>query len=88
MAYGDLELSGSHFTGNGTIVKLRMSGNVSVTTEESQTINLYAPMYYSRSNLGAYSGIYQYDYTGFMVLFGLVLGGVTWFVRKLTRLKY
>lgn len=88
MAYGDLEVSGTHFTGTGTVLRMRTSGDVSVISQEGQTVSLYAPMYYSRSNLGGYSGIYQYDYTGLATLFSLVLGGVVWFVKKLMRVKY
>lgn len=88
MAYGDLELNGTHFTGTGTIVKMRTSGDVSVVSHADQQISLYAPMYYSRSNLGSYAGIYQYDYTGAGILLALVLGGVTWFVKKLVCLRY
>lgn len=88
LAYGDLQLSGTHFTGTGTIVKMRLSGDVSVTVTDDQVISLSAPMYYSRSNLGSYAGIYQYNYSGFGVLLCLVLGGVVWFLKKLLNISY
>lgn len=88
MAYGDLDLSGTHFTGDGTIVTMRVNGNRGVTYDYNQSIDLYAPLYYSRSNLGDYSGIIDYDWSGFLMLLFLVVGGLVWFVRKLTRLVY
>lgn len=88
LAYGNLELSGTHFTGNGTIVTMRTQGTQSVTYQYDQTIDLNAPIYYSRSNLGDYSGIVQYNYTGFLILLCLVTGGLTWFLKKLMRLNY
>ena len=88
MAYGDLQLAGTHFTGTGTICTMRVSGTQSVSYAYDQDIDLYAPMYYSRSNLGDYSGIYQYDWTGLLLLIFVVLGGVTWFIKKIMHLKY
>lgn len=88
MAYGELDVSGTRFTGTGTVCTLRLNGDVSVAYEYDQQINLAAPLYYSRSNLGDYSGIVRYDWYGYLILVLLVLGGVTWFVRKLLRVKY
>lgn len=83
MAYGDLTLSGEHFTGEGDIITVRTSGSRSVTVAEDQAISLTASPYYSRSNLGSYSGVFQYDYTGLCLLLVIILGGVIWFMRKL-----
>lgn len=88
MAYGNLELNGTTFTGTATICTIRTSGDVSVSYKYDQTINLDAPLYYSRSNLGDYSGAIQYDWSGFLILLSLFLGGVVWFMRKLLRVKY
>lgn len=86
MAYGDLDVSGTHFTGTGTVVTLRVNGSRGVTYAHGQSIDLYAPLYYSRSNLGDYSGIIDYDWTGFFVLVLLMIGGLTWFFRNIMRL--
>ncbi len=86
MAYGDLEVSGTHFTGTGTVVTMRLNGVRSVSYAHGQTVDLYAPMYYSRSNLGDYSGIIKYDWTGFFVLLMLMIGGIVWFFRKVMHL--
>ncbi len=88
MAYGDLDVNGTRFSGTGTICTLRTSGDVSVTYEYNQAISLSAPLYYSRSNLGDYSGAIQYDWSGYLTLLFLFLGGVTWFMKKLLRVKY
>lgn len=82
MAYGDLELSGTYFTGNADIVKMRTSGENSVVYQTNQNISINAPMYYSRSNLGAYSGIVEKNYYGAGILIALLLGGCVWCVRK------
>jgi len=88
MVYGDLELSGNTFTGEDlTVVRMRTSGNVSVNYEYGQSITLDAPMYYSRSNMGDYSGIIQYDLSGFMLLVLAVFGGVIWFISKIMCLR-
>lgn len=88
MAYGDLDAVGTHFTGTATICTMRLSGTPSVTYYYDQEISLYAPMYYARSNLGDYSGVIAYDWTGFLVLVFLMLGGLVWFIGKLLRVKY
>lgn len=88
MAYGDLDVEGNHFTGDATIVKLRTNGNVSVNYQYNQEISLYAPLYYSRSNLGDYSGIYAYDWSVLYLVLLLIMGGLIWFMRKLMHFKY
>lgn len=88
MAYGDLEENNNKFTGQGTVVRMRVTGVTSVVYEKNQSISLTAPLYYSRSNLGDYSGIYAYDWTGFYLLLTAMIGGVTWLIRKLCRLNY
>lgn len=88
MAYGDLTESNEMFTGRGTVVRMRVTGITSVVYEHDQTISLKASPYYSRSNLGDYSGIYAYDWSGFLLLVSAMIGGVTWLIKKLMRLKY
>lgn len=89
LVYGDLSLDGTHFSGDGTIITMRtQSGLQEVRYAYDQSISLDAPLYYSRSNLGQYSGAVKYDWSGFLVLIGLVLGGLVWFMRKIMRLKY
>ncbi len=88
MAYGDLDCSGTRFTGTGTVCSMRTQGDISVTYAHDQTISLDAPLYYSRSNLGDYSGVIEYDWTGFLILLSLMIGGLTWFMRKLLQVKY
>lgn len=88
MTYGDLDCSGTQFTGTGTVCTMRTQGDLSVTYEYDQQISLEAPLYYSRSNLGDYSGVIEYDWTGFLILLSLMIGGLTWFMRKLLQVKY
>lgn len=83
MAYGDLDLNGITFTGQADIVTMRISGENSVSFVNDQNVSITAPMYYSRSNLGEYSGVVKQDYVSFGVLCALVLGGVVWFVKSL-----
>lgn len=83
LAYGDLELSGTTFTGQADIVTMRTSGENSVSFMNDQYISVNAPLYYSRSNLGNYSGIVQKDFFSFGILASLTLGGVIWLVRSL-----
>lgn len=82
MAYGDLELDGNTFYGTADIVKMRTVGENSVVYQTEQNISINAPLFYSRSNLGAYSGIVAKDYVGIGILMLLAIGGVTWCVRK------
>lgn len=88
MAYGDLEENNGRFTGLGTVIRMRVTGENSVVYEKNQSIDLTAPMYYSRSNLGDYSGIYAYDWSSFYLLISALIGGLTWLVKKLLRLEY
>lgn len=88
MVMGELENDGTSFTGTGDIYTLRLSGDVGCDIDQGQTISLDAPLYYSRSNLGYYSGIIDYDWSEFLVPIMLALGGVIWFVKKLMRLNY
>lgn len=88
MAYGDLDCSGDYFSGTGTIVTMRTNGFNTISYMNDQQISLVAPHYYSKSNLGEYPGIYQYDYVSLAILVGLVLGGVTWLFKKLLCIKY
>ena len=88
MAYGDLDCNGSYFTGVGTIIRIRTSGDVSVDYEYNTLIAVDAPLYYSKSNLGEYSGIVQYDWFGFYILLSLCIGGITWFIKKLLRISF
>lgn len=83
MAYGDLELNGQTFTGNADIVTMRTVGENSVSYVNNQNISLTAPLYYSKSNLGQYSGVIQKDYVSFGILCSLVLGGVVWLVKSI-----
>lgn len=83
LAYGDLELSGTTFTGQADIVIMRTSGENSVFFVNDQYISVNAPLYYSRSNLGNYSGIVQKDFFSLGILAALTLGGVIWLVRSL-----
>lgn len=87
MAYGDLTLEGNHFTGKGTIVTMRTQGTL-VTYQHEQSISLIAPMYYSRSNLGNYSGVVRYDWTGLCILIILIIGGLVWYMRKIFGFKF
>lgn len=89
LAYGNLSLDGSHFSGDGTIVTMRtQSGYQDVRYAYDQSISLDAPLFYSRSNLGEYSGAVDYDWSGFLILIGLCLGGLVWLMRKLLRVDY
>lgn len=88
LAVGDLSCSGTYFSGTADVWHYRSSGTPSVTVEHGQTVSLNAPPYYSRSNLGDYSGIVTYDRAGYLVLILLVTGGLVWFIRKLMRLRY
>lgn len=88
MAYGDLDCAGDYFTGTGTIVTMRTNGYNTISYMNDQQISLVAPHYYSKSNLGEYSGIYSYDYVSLAILLSLVLGGVTWLFKKLLCIKY
>lgn len=88
MAYGDLDCSGDYFSGTGTIVTMRTNGYNTISFMNDQQISLSAPYYYSKSNLGDYPGIYHYDYVSLAILLGLVLGGVTWLIKKLLCIKY
>lgn len=83
LAYGDLELSGQTFSGTADIVTMRTVGENSVSFVNNQAITLTAPMYYSKSNLGQYSGVISHDYVSFGILCTLILGGVVWFVKSL-----
>lgn len=82
MAYGDLELNGTYFTGTADIVKMRTTGENSVVYLTEQNVTINAPLYYSRSNLGNYSGIIEKNYLGAGILISLLLGGCVWCVRK------
>lgn len=88
MAYGDLDVSGTHISGTGTVVTMRLNGNRSVWYAYDQPISLDAPLYYSRSNLGDYSGIVSYDWTGLLMLVSFWIGGLTWLIKKLLRVSY
>lgn len=83
LAYGDLELSGTTFTGQADIVTMRTSGENSVSFKNDQYVSVTAPLYYSRSNLGNYSGIVQKDFFSLGILAALVLGGVVWLTRSI-----
>lgn len=80
MAYGDLECSGDYFSGTADVVTIRTVGEYSVSYMNDQAISLYAPQYYSRSNLGNYSGIVAYDYLSLGILALMAIGGVLWFL--------
>lgn len=90
MAYGDLSVDGTHFTGqDATVVTIRNSTyNRSVQYAYGQDISLDAPMYYSRSNLGGYSGAFVYDWTNLFLLLSVLSGGLVWFIKKLLRLSH
>ena len=90
MVFGDLFLStdGTTFEGSGKLVRYRNYGNPVVYWSDVENVSLAVPLYYGRSNLGAYSGIYQYDYTGFFLLLAVLIGGVTWIMKKIMRLDY
>lgn len=89
MAVGDFDLNGTYFDGNNvTVHTLRLSGDVSVDVESFSEFDVDAPVYYSRSNLGDYSGIVQYDYLNIGVLTALIFGGVVWFVKKLLQVDF
>lgn len=87
MVTGDLDLNGNVFSGSGKLYRLRLNGNVGVTVTE-ETVSVTAPAYYSRSNLGDYSGVIQRDFSGYVVAILLMIGGLVWFVRKLLRVQY
>lgn len=82
LAYGDLELTGQTFSGSADIVTMRTTGENTVSFVNDQYITLTAPMYYSRSNLGDYSGIVVKDYSGIGILLALALGGAVWLVKS------
>lgn len=90
MVFGDISLSadGTTFEGSGKLVRYRGSGTPVVYWEDVENVSLTVPLFYGRSNLGAYSGIYQYDYTGFFLLLAVLIGGVTWIMKKIMRLDY
>ena len=88
MVTGDLENSGTSFSGTGDLYTLRLSGDVSVDVQEEVDVSLSVPLYYGRSNLGHYSGVIDSDWSGYLVAVMLALGGVTWFVRKLLNLRF
>lgn len=88
MVTGNLECSGTSFTGTGDLYTLRLSGNLSVDVQEKVDVTLSVPLYYGRSNLGKYSGIIDRDWSGYLVAIMMALGGVTWLVGKLLRVKY
>lgn len=88
MAVGDLTCDGTYISGTGKVYRYRASGDVGVTVADNQSISLYAPLYYSRSNLGDYSGAIEYDWTGFVLIVMLMLGGLVWFIKKLLRVGY
>lgn len=88
MAYGDLDLIGTVFTGNATVCRIRTNGDYQVTYDYDVDISVDAPMYYSRSNMGDYSGIVKYDWTGVLILVGLMLGGLVWLIKKLLCVDY
>lgn len=88
MAVGELTCDGTLISGTGKVYTYRGIGDVSVTVADNQTISLSAPLYYSRSNLGDYSGAIEYDWSGFMLIVMLMMGGLVWFIRKLMCLKY
>lgn len=82
MAFGDLDLNGTTFSGVADVVTMRTNGEQWVSYQNEQYVSINAPLYYSRSNLGDYSGIVQKDYVGIGVLMLLAIGGVTWCVKK------
>lgn len=88
MAVGELTCDGTLISGTGKVYTYRGIGDVSVTVADNQMISLSAPLYYSRSNLGDYSGAIEYDWSGFMLIVMLMMGGLVWFIRKLMCLKY
>lgn len=88
MITGNLDNSGTNFSGTGDVYILRLSGDVGVRIQEDQEVSLSVPLYYGRSNLGKYSGIIDRDWTGAILLILIALGGVVWFVRKLLRINY
>ena len=88
MATGDIDCEGTYFSGTGDLYILRLSGDIGVELQEDTAISLSAPLYYSRSNLGKYSGIIDRDWSGAITVIMLALGGLVWFVRKLLRISY
>lgn len=88
MAYGDLDCSGTTFTGLADIVTIRTKGDYSVNYVLEQSINLDAPYYYSRSNLGDYAGIIQKDYTGVGLITLLAIGGIICFLDRIFGFKW
>lgn len=88
MVTGDLECNGTNFTGQGDVYTIRLNGDVGVTLLENQEVSLSVPLYYGRSNLGKFSGVIDRDWSGFLLLIMLALGGAVWFVKKLLRIGY
>lgn len=88
MVTGELDNSGTYFSGTGDVYILRLSGDVGVSLQEDQEVSLSVPLYYGRSNLGKYSGVIDRDWIGALILILLALGGVVWFVKKLLRVSY
>lgn len=89
LAVGDFDLNGTNFTGDDvTLYRLRLSGDVSADIETYSEYDVDAPLYYSRSNLGDYSGIVKYDYIPLGILIGMIFGGVVWFIKKLIQVGY
>lgn len=82
LAYGDLDINGTTFTGLADIVTMRTTGENSVVYMNDQYISVDAPLYYSRSNLGDYSGIVTKDFSGIAILLTLALGGAVWLVKS------
>lgn len=89
MAYGDLAEENQYFTGEEcTIVKWRLNGEKAVYIEQNQEISIGVPFEHGFSNLGHYSGLYAYDWTGLCILVCLVIAGLVWLFRKIMRLNY
>lgn len=89
LAVGDFDLNGTYFEGQDvTVYTLRMTGDLSVNVETFSEYDVDAPLYYSRSNLGDYSGIVKYDYIPLGILIGMIFGGVVWFIKKLLQVSY
>lgn len=82
LAYGDLELSDTTFSGLADIITMRTTGENSVSYMNDQYISVDAPLYYSRSNMGNYSGIISKDFSGITILLTLALGGAVWLVKS------
>lgn len=83
MAYGNnLVLDNGTFSGSVDLCTIRLYPTPSVTVQHDYDISVSPPLYYSRSNLGDFSGEIQFNWSGFLILFSLMIGGLVWLINS------